>query len=92
MNMDSTNNIAAGASDNTLQWRHVELTRNAHTHRDDATVCAEYEHIIQKAMNSEPEGLETMEAERMRTQLQSGLLDGPEAARIAARNILLFGI
>ena len=94
MNMDSPNNIVSIGSDNVSasQWRRNKLAGHVETDRGDATVRSEYEHIIQKALNAEPDGAQVMETERVRVELQDGLLDTPAAVKTAAVNILLFGI
>ncbi len=94
MNMDLPNNIVSIGSDNVSasQWRRNKLAGHVETEKGDATVRSEYEHIIQKALNAEPEGAQAAETERVRAELKDGLLDTPAAVRTAAVNILLFGI
>ena len=92
MNMDSPNNISANAADNMPRWRQAELTRNAHLNRGDSTLRAEYEHIVQKALNAEPDDTKAVEVEQAKIELRTGQLDSPEAFEAAARNIMLFGI
>ena len=89
MNMDSPNNISVNAADNLSQWRKVELARNAHLNRGDTTLRAEYENVIRKALNAEPDDTKV---ERAKIELRTGQLDSPEALEEAARNIMLFGI
>ena len=89
MNMDSPNNISVNAADNFSQWRKVELARNAHLNQDDTTLRAEYENVIRKALNAEPDDTKV---ERAKIELRTGQLDSPAALEEAARNIMLFGI
>ena len=94
MNMESSNNIVSIGSDNVSasQWRRNKLAGHVETEKGDATVRSEYEHIIQKALNAEPEDTRAAETERVRSELRDGSLDTPVAVRTAAVNILLFGI
>ena len=92
MDMDSSNNIIPAGSDNIFQWRHNENVRHAHVNRGDATIRAEYEQIIQKALNAESEAADASAVEQARAELRSGQLDSPEAITEAARNIIRFGI
>jgi hypothetical protein len=92
MNMNSPNNVSANAADNMLWRRHTENVRHTQAGGVDAPLRAEYREVIEKALNAEPEGLQVMEAEQIRTELQGGQLDTPAAVRVAARNIMLFGI
>lgn len=92
MDMDSSNNIVPAGSDNILRWRYNENPRHVRTNRGDEAVRAEYEQIVQKALNAEPEGADAGVIEQARAELRSGQLDSPEAIMEAAGNIIRFGI
>jgi hypothetical protein len=93
MNMDSPNNISANAADNMAgRWRQVKVTQHSQANRGDATLRAEYEQVIRRALEAEPDDTKAVEVERAKIELRTGQLESPEAIEAAARNIMLFGI
>ena len=93
MNMDSPNNISVNAADGMAgRWRQAKVTQQAHTNRGDATLRAEYEQVIRKALEVEPDDTKAVEVERAKIEMRTGQLESPEALEEAARNIMLFGI